>query len=89
MNLPLLLIDGATTARPHPDIDLEDTRVRVRDYHGVVRAGLGAVVYAEPGVVVDAGAGSEVHLAPGAHLEEPAPLGSLEAIDRCITTWTE
>lgn len=81
------LLDGSDVPQPHPDVVVEDQVVEVRRYDGVVRAGLGAVVYAACGVVVDAGSGSEVHLAAGASLEEaPAP-GALESLDLSVVAW--
>lgn len=83
------LLDGSDIPQPHPDVYVEDQKVQVHRYDGVVRAGLGAVVYAASGVVVDAGSGSEVHLAPGASLEEtPAP-GALENLDLSVVAWDE
>lgn len=68
------------------DLLIEDAEVEVRAYPGVVRAGLGATVWAHPGVVVDAEDGAVVYLAPGASLEEWRP-GALERGTVHIITW--
>lgn len=81
------LLDGHRIPQPHPDVLVEDARVVVTHYQGVVHAGLGAVVWAEADVTVDALSGSEVHLAAGAHLlEAPAP-GSLESLELSVVDW--
>lgn len=81
------LLDGRRVPMPHPDVLVEDNRVVVRHYDGVVRAGLGAVVFAGAGVTVDALSGSEVHLAPGGALAEPPAPGALESLEVCVVTW--
>lgn len=82
-----VLLDGKSVSRPHPEVVVEDQTLQVCRYDGVVRAGLGAVIYASDGVVVDAGSGSEIHLAPGAALEEEPPPGALESLDVCVVRW--
>lgn len=68
------------------DLFVEDAEVEVRAYPGVVRAGVGATVWAHPGVVVDAVDGAVIHLAPGASLEECRP-GALERADVSVIPW--
>ena len=68
------------------DLLVEDAEVEVRAYPGVVRAGLGATVWAHPGVVVDAEDGAVVYLAPRAYLEEWRP-GALERGSVQIIPW--
>ena len=68
------------------DLLVEDAEVEVRAFPGVVRAGLGATVWAHPGVVVDAEDGATVYLATGASLEEWRP-GALERGTVSIIPW--
>lgn len=81
------LLDGRQVPTPHPDVLVEDNRMVVTHYDGVVRAGLGAVVFAGAGVTVDALSGSEVHLAPGGCLVEPPAPGALESLEVCVVAW--
>lgn len=81
------VLDGRSIERPHPAVLVEDNTVVVMHYDGIVRAGVGAIVYAASGVVVDPQAGSEVHLAQGAYLEEsPAP-GAMESLEVSVVPW--
>lgn len=68
------------------ELYLEDTRVEVLAHGGVVVAGLGAVVYAHPGITVDVELGGTVYLAPGAFLLEERP-GALERCDITVVDW--
>lgn len=69
-----------------PELYLEDCEVLIRSYPAVVVAGLGATVWAHHGVVVDAQAGSVVHLAPGAQLLEERA-GALERGEMTVLDW--
>ena len=69
------------------DLLVEDEEVEVRAYPGVVRAGMGATVWAHAGVVVDAEDGAVVYLAPLARLEEWRP-GALDRGTVQIIPWT-
>lgn len=84
------VVDQPDELLPNPelvdDLLIEDAEVEVRAYPGVVRAGLGATVWAHPGVVVDAEDGAVVYLAPGASLEEWRP-GALERGTVQILRW--
>ena len=68
------------------DLEVEDAEVEVRAFPGVVRAGLGATVWARPGVVVDVVDGAVVFLAKGASLEECRP-GALERGEVSVILW--
>lgn len=80
--------------RPQPEIStdgddliVQDHRVEILAWPGVVRAGIGAEIFAHAGVVVDPTDGAVVHLAPGAGLEEHRP-GALERGDYTVVAWT-
>lgn len=81
------LIDGAFLPQPHPVLTIEDEAVEIFNYDGLVVAGLGATVYAHPGITVRPEVGSAVHLAPGADVDEPL-VGALERADYTLTSWT-
>lgn len=77
---------AAVAVADMPDLYLEDCEVLIRSYPSVVVAGLGSIVWAHHGVVVDAQAGSIVHLAPGAQLLEERP-GALECGELTVLAW--
>lgn len=81
---PIQQLDGAFL--PHDEVQIEDDSVEVDNYDGLVVAGLGAIVYARPGVTVRPELGSTVYLAPGADLDAPAD-GALERGDYTVTPW--
>lgn len=68
------------------ELFVEDREVEVQAHGGVVVAGLGAVIYAHPGVTVDVEIGGTVYLAPGAFLIEERP-GALERCDVTVVDW--
>lgn len=77
---------GVGTEDVLEDLLVEDAEVEVRAYPGVVRAGIGATVWAHPGVTVDAVDGAVVYLAPGASLEESRS-GAVERVDISVISW--